>query len=154
MPNTQPSTQKSILTFFGKKSQKISCKTFHRKNCKFCEFVSNLLSKIVERVHFNSKYVYHNLKVSQRRIQNPLKISKIETFSKIVNNWKLYYFWKKLHQKLHLRCLTGFWMRLCRLPSMLVWLHKVSQKRKVLIYLNMAKWTKQLYFLTWCHISH
>ena len=37
------------MTFFGKKSQNISCKTSHRKtySAKFCEFVSNLVSKIV-----------------------------------------------------------------------------------------------------------
>ena len=49
MTSTQPSTQKLNLKIFGKKLQKINCETFHRKTyfAWFCEFVSNLLSKIV-----------------------------------------------------------------------------------------------------------
>ena len=42
-------TKTQVLTFFGKKWQKIRCKRFHRKIffALFCEFVYNSLPKIV-----------------------------------------------------------------------------------------------------------
>ena len=45
--------------FFGKKLQKINCETFRRKTyfAQFCEFVSNLLFKIVQAVIIKTKCV-------------------------------------------------------------------------------------------------
>ena len=48
----------------------------------------------------------------QSRIQNPLNI----IFVKIVNGFQLLTIFEK---KLHLRCLTAFWIRLCILKGIL-----------------------------------
>ena len=49
MASTQQYTEIPNFDVLGKILQKISCKTFHKKTyfAYFCEFVSNLLSKIV-----------------------------------------------------------------------------------------------------------
>ena len=69
MASTQPSTQKVNLKIFGKKLQKINCETFHRKTyfAWFCEFVSNLLSKIVwgNRSLFLTRYRLLDLTFSE-----------------------------------------------------------------------------------------
>ena len=69
MASTQPSTQKLNLKIFGKKLQKINCETFHRKTyfAWFCEFVSNLLSKIVwgNRSLFLTRYRLLDLTFSE-----------------------------------------------------------------------------------------
>ena len=93
-------------------------------------FLASNLGKYRMKKSYNTAiYIYHwqIMKPHPKMYSEPCQVSKVELFAKIVNGWKPLIIFAK---KLHLRCLTGFWIRLWYLlRNILPWQWRILTQR-------------------------